>query len=188
MRQEFPDHLRLLAISREVLHYLAPLAICHEVSGLSFRCFIIQEYSQPSMAMCSVKLSPNFSPVTIAATKNTAWRRSRLSRIRVRCHTDSTVLLLRWCPVPGAAAAAIANLFSIFFQPSWSFAVIIVSSYLSTVLISSSVRFWSEEIIDFIFPSFLFGLPTALYVLYFMLSSGFHPATLLTHLSSGKRC
>ena len=29
-----------------------------------------------------------------------------------------------------------------------------------------------------------FGLPTALYVLYFVLSSGFHPAAFLTHLSS----
>ena len=47
----------------------------------------------------------------------TAWHLSRLRRIRVRCHTQSTVLLLRWCPVPGGAAVAIANLFSILIHP-----------------------------------------------------------------------
>ena len=31
MRQEFLDHLRLLAISREVLHHFMPLTILHEV-------------------------------------------------------------------------------------------------------------------------------------------------------------
>ena len=35
-----------------------------------------------------------------------------------KCHTQSTVLLLRWCPVPRGAAAATKNLFSIFFQRS----------------------------------------------------------------------
>ena len=30
MRQEFPDYLRLLAISREVLHHLMPMTILHD--------------------------------------------------------------------------------------------------------------------------------------------------------------
>ena len=42
-----------------------------------------------------------------------ALRQSWQSRIRGRCHTLSTVLLLRWCPVLGAGAAVIADLFSI---------------------------------------------------------------------------
>ena len=80
----------------------------------------------------------------------TAWHLSRLCRIHVRCHAQSTVILLRRCPVPGGAAAAIANLFSIIFQPSRSFAVLIHSLlFLSTLLFSSSVTFpsflWSSH-------------------------------------------
>ena len=36
---------------------------------------------------------------------------SRLHHIRVRCHTQSSTLFLHWCPEPGGAAAANANLF-----------------------------------------------------------------------------
>ena len=35
---------------------------------------------------------------------------------RVRRHTQSSALLLHWCPGPGGAAAAIANVFSLFFH------------------------------------------------------------------------
>ena len=77
----------------------------------------------------------------------TAWHLSRLCRIHVRCQTQSTVFLLRWCPVPGGAAAAIATLFFPFL-PTFFFS-------LSTLLIFGFFR--SEEFIDFLFSSFLWS-------------------------------
>ena len=152
---------RLLAVSREVLHHLAPLAISHEVLDHCFGASSTKSARNTSMKKCSVKLSPNFSPITVTVFENAAWRRSRLSRTRVRCHTHSTVLLLRWCPVPRVAATAIANLFSIFLP---TFLILrCLDPFIYCLLQSCAYlifgSFGSEEVIGFHLPIFSLVFP-----------------------------
>ena len=118
---------------------------------------------------------------------DTAWRRSRLSRIRVRCHAHSTVLLLHWCSVPRRCCCRHCELVFHVLPTILIFRYLdpFITLYLSKLLVSSSVLSSLRKSLNSSSHLF-FGLPTALYVLYFVLSSGFHPAAFITHPSSSK--
>ena len=99
-------------------------------SGSLFRCFNIQEHSQPSMKMGSVNLSSNFSQTTFTVFGTLPCAGSCCCRhCELVFHFLPTLLIFR-CRDP-------------FFIESFNVAHLIFGSFLS------------EEIIDFIFPSFL---------------------------------
>ena len=76
-------------------------------SGSLLRCITSKSARNTSVKICSIKALANLYRQYQSLCLETAWHLSRLRRIRVRCHTQSTVLLLRWCPVLGGAGAAV---------------------------------------------------------------------------------
>ena len=77
-------------------------------SGSLLRCITSKSARNTSVKIFSIKLFANQSLLgnCLASFPTASYPRQV---------TQSTVLLLRWCHVPGGAAAAIANLFSVYF-------------------------------------------------------------------------
>ena len=148
-------------------------------SGSMFRCFInIKECSQPSMMMCTVNLAKllanNIHCLTSVPTESCprqvscTFKRSRSTLVSCAgsCCCFRCELVFNFLPT-----LLIFRCFDPFIIVSFNIACLIFGC------------FGFEEVIDFIFHLF-FGLPTALCVLYFVLSSGFHPAAFITPFSS----
>ena len=129
------------------------------------------------MKKCSVKLSPIFSPVSVTVFGNCLASFPTASYPRqVSYSVNSSPSAL--VPCAGRCCCRDCELIFHFLPNFLIFCCLdpfIIVSFNVAYLILGSFR--SEEVIDFIFPSFLWSS---------VLSSECHPASFITHLSSSK--
>ena len=130
MRKEFLDHLRLLAISREILHHFMPLTILHEVQD---RCCVASPATVPHQALANFFDKIRYC---VASSPNASYPRQVLVSCSGRCCPRGHELVFHFLPT---------------FLTFTCLDPFIFVSFNVVYLIFGS--FWSEEVIDFIFPS-----------------------------------
>ena len=147
-----------MAISREVLHQFMPLTINpSRSSGSLLRCITSKSARNTYVKVCSTKLSPIFSPVPVTVFGSCLASSPTASYPRQVSYT------IKRSPsaLVSCAGRCCCREFELVFHFLPTFLIFccldpfIIVSFNIVYLIFGS--FWSEKVIDFIFPSFLWS-------------------------------